>query len=53
MGQLENRLALIREGIPVLTFESNMADHREFDEAQILDRLDAFMENLGLRKLTD
>jgi benzoyl-CoA reductase subunit B len=51
LGQLENRLALIKAGIPVLTFESNMADYREFDEAQILDRLDAFMQSLGLKKL--
>ena len=53
MGQLENRLALIKAGIPVLTFESNMADRREFDETQILDRLDAFMQSQGLRKLDD
>jgi benzoyl-CoA reductase subunit B len=51
MGQLENRLALIKAGIPVLTFESNMADRREFDETQILDRLDAFMQSQGLRIL--
>lgn len=51
MGSMESRLGQVEAGIPVVTYESNMTDKREFDEAQVLDRLDAFMESLGLRKL--
>lgn len=51
MGSMESRLAQIQAGIPVVTYESNMTDKREFDETQVLDRLDAFMESLGLKKL--
>jgi len=49
--QLENRLAMVKAGIPVGSFEGNMADHREFDEAQTIDRIESFMESLGLTKL--
>lgn len=49
-GQMEARLALQKAGIPVMTYEGNMADKREFNEAQTLDRIDAFMESLGLHK---
>lgn len=49
-GQMENRLALVEAGVPVMTYEGNMADKREFSEAQTLDRIDAFMESLGLTK---
>lgn len=49
--QLETRLALLQEGVPVMTYEGNMSDKREFDEAQVIDRLEAFMEGLGLSKL--
>ncbi len=51
LGQMENRLALMKAGIPVLTYEGNMGDKREFDPAQVLDRVDSFMESLGLSKL--
>ncbi len=49
-GQMENRLALLEEKVPVLTYEGNMADKGEFNEIQTLDRIDSFMETLGLRK---
>lgn len=51
LGQMENRLALMEAGIPVLTYEGNMGDRREFDPAQVIDRVDSFMESLGLSKL--
>lgn len=50
-GQLENRLALIEAGIPTLVYEGNSADKREFDEAQVMDRIDSFMNSLGLQPL--
>jgi benzoyl-CoA reductase/2-hydroxyglutaryl-CoA dehydratase subunit BcrC/BadD/HgdB len=49
----EIRLILLNQGIPVLAFEHNMADRREFDEVQVMARLDAFMESLGLKQLGD
>ena len=52
-GVLENRLALLQAGIPVMAYEGNMGDKRECNEAEVLDRLDAFMESLGLTRLQD
>jgi len=48
----ENKLALTRAGIPVLTYEGNMADDREFDPVATVARVDAFMESLELGRLT-
>ena len=50
---LENRLALIEAGIPVVAYEGNAGDKREFDETQVIDRLESFMESQGLRKIKD
>ncbi|OFW30165.1 MAG: benzoyl-CoA reductase, bzd-type, subunit O [Acidobacteria bacterium RIFCSPLOWO2_12_FULL_60_22] len=52
VGIAENRLGLIKEGIPVMTYEGNMADEREFDEPRARSRVDSFMESLGLERLT-
>ncbi|HLB12887.1 MAG TPA: benzoyl-CoA reductase, bzd-type, subunit O [Dehalococcoidia bacterium] len=51
MGQMEARLALAQAGFPVMTYEGNMADPGEFDEARTLARIDTFMESMGLRML--
>ncbi|MBI4288608.1 MAG: benzoyl-CoA reductase, bzd-type, subunit O [Chloroflexi bacterium] len=51
LGAMEQRLALLKAGVPVTVYEGNSADKREFDENQVLDRLDAFMESLGMKKL--
>ncbi len=53
LGIAENRLALIKEGIPVLPFEGNMGDEREFDLPRTQAAIDMFMESLGLKKLTE
>ncbi|MCW2278174.1 2-hydroxyglutaryl-CoA dehydratase D-component [Heliophilum fasciatum] len=50
LGIAENRLAIAKAGIPVMTFEGNMGDEREFDEARTMDRIDAFMETMGLKR---
>ena len=47
-GIMENRLAIAESGIPVMTFEGNMGDEREFDETKTQDRIDSFMETLGM-----
>jgi benzoyl-CoA reductase subunit B len=50
LGIAENRLALKEAGFPVMSFEGNMGDEREFDEAQTMTRIDAFMESLDFEK---
>ena len=51
VGQMENRLALIEAGIPVVTYEGNMADNRDFDYARTLAKIEAFLDSQGLKKL--
>ncbi len=50
LGIAENRLGLIETGYPVMAFEGNMGDEREFDESRVRARLDAFMETLGFKR---
>jgi benzoyl-CoA reductase subunit B len=39
-------------GLPVLTFEGNMADERQFDEVRTKRLIDLFVtETLGLKKV--
>jgi len=51
LGIAENRLAILEAGFPVMTFEGNMGDEREFDEARTMARIDSFMESLSVPKL--
>ena len=51
MGVLENRLDIIKAGYPVLTYEGNMGDVRDFDYAGTIRKIENFFENLGLEKL--
>ncbi len=53
LGIAENRLALLEAGFPVMPFEGNMGDEREFDLGRTVARIDAFMESLGLGKLDE
>jgi benzoyl-CoA reductase subunit B len=50
LGIAENRLALLDAGFPVMIFEGNMGDEREFDEARTVARIDTFMESLDVPK---
>lgn len=50
LGIMENRMGIAKQGVPIMTFEGNMGDEREFDEVRTQARVDAFMEQLGLRK---
>jgi benzoyl-CoA reductase subunit B len=50
LGIAENRLGLLEAGFPVMTFEGNMGDEREFDLAKTMTRVDTFMESLGYKK---
>jgi benzoyl-CoA reductase subunit B len=50
LGIMENRLGIAKAGVPIMTYEGNMGDEREFDEVRTQARVDAFMEQLGLRR---
>ncbi len=50
LGIMENRMGIAQAGVPVMTYEGNMGDEREFDEVRTQARVDAFMEQLGLRR---
>ena len=52
IGQLEVRLALLERNVPVMTFEGNMADERDFDFDRTIARIDSFVDALGLKKST-
>lgn len=50
--QMESKNALAKLGLPVTTFEGNMADKREFDEVRAARMIDLFVtEALGLKKV--
>ena len=50
LGIMENRMGIAQAGVPIMTYEGNMGDEREFDEVRTQARVDAFMEQLGLRR---
>ena len=50
-GIMENRLGIAEAGVPVMTFEGNMGDEREFDEKRVMTRIDSFMETLDIDML--
>jgi len=52
LGIAENRLDLMEAGFPVMTFEGNMGDEREFDLTRTMGRIDTFMETLGLKTVS-
>jgi benzoyl-CoA reductase subunit B len=50
--QMQIKQALQKMGLPVLTFEGNMADERQFDEVRTKRLIDLFVtETLGLKKV--
>ena len=50
LGIMENRIGLAAAGIPVMSYEGNMGDEREFDLQRTQNRIDSFMEILGLKR---
>jgi benzoyl-CoA reductase subunit B len=52
--QMEMKIAVQKLGLPVMTFEGNMADEREFDEGRTRRFIDLFVtETLGLKKVAE
>ncbi len=50
---MESRLALQKEGIPVLVLENSMCDPRFFDEPRVREQSSTFFESLGMKKIFD
>ncbi|MDP2728581.1 MAG: 2-hydroxyacyl-CoA dehydratase, partial [Dehalococcoidia bacterium] len=50
LGQMEVRLALQEQGVLTTGYEASFGDKRDFSENQVLDRLETFLESLGLRR---
>jgi benzoyl-CoA reductase subunit B len=50
-GILQNRADLAQAGVPVVTYEGNMGDDAEFDEARTRGRIESLMEMLGLTRM--
>jgi len=53
IGNMESRLALLKEGIPVLTYEGNCADDRQYDEVGTKKRVDIWMRSFDLERLEE
>ncbi len=51
LGVPTNRLDLLKAGFPVVSFEGSMGDERDIDETRTIERIDAFMELLGIKKI--
>jgi benzoyl-CoA reductase subunit B len=52
-GRMEVISALREMGLPVATYEGSTGDMQDWNEAQVMNRIDSFMERLGLTKLED
>lgn len=53
MGPEDWKRSLQQAGFPVTIYEGNFADCRDVDETLVLDRMEAFLEGLGISKLPD
>ena len=53
MGLEDWKRSLQQAGFPVTIYEGNFADCRDVDETLVLDRMEAFLEGLGISKLPD
>jgi len=48
---MEARTALHRMGIPTMVYEASSSDPRDLSPAQLSDRMDSFLESLGLTRI--
>ncbi|MFC1945030.1 2-hydroxyacyl-CoA dehydratase subunit D, partial [Chloroflexota bacterium] len=52
-GLPDCKLALDKHGIPSVSYEANNSDPRHFSETQVVDRIEAFFEAMGLTRITE
>jgi benzoyl-CoA reductase/2-hydroxyglutaryl-CoA dehydratase subunit BcrC/BadD/HgdB len=50
-GVMEGRKTLKDDGVTTMIYESSHVDKREWNETEVRDRIEAFMESLGLKPL--
>ncbi|MEE8471926.1 MAG: 2-hydroxyacyl-CoA dehydratase family protein [Dehalococcoidia bacterium] len=50
-GVMQGRKALKDDGVTTMIYESSHVDKREWNETEVRDRIEAFMESLGLKPL--
>ncbi|MGO9568618.1 MAG: 2-hydroxyacyl-CoA dehydratase [Desulfomonilaceae bacterium] len=50
VGNAENRSGLLDRGFKVMTYEGNMGDERGFDEKATENRIDIFLDSMGLKR---
>ena len=53
IGLQDSKRALQQAGVPTTVYEGNFADCRDVDETLVLDRVESFLEGLGISKLPD
>ena len=49
-GKMEARLAVQEMGVPTMVYEGNGSDKRDFNEPQVISRLQSFFESMGLTR---
>jgi len=47
---MESRTALQRRGVPTMVYEGNGSDRRDFNEQQVLSRMQSYFESMGLTR---
>lgn len=52
-GRMEIIYALREMGLPTASYEGSTGDIKDWNEAQVMNRIDSFMESLGLTRLED
>jgi len=52
-GAMESIAALKEAGIPVMSYQGACANPSELDQGEVISRIDAFMESLGLEALEE
>ena len=50
-GYMVSRSVAQKAGIPTMVYEASNADPRDLTESQVIDRMEAFLESLGLSRL--
>jgi benzoyl-CoA reductase subunit B len=50
-GHQEAKLAVQNMGIRTMAFEASSSDPRDLSEGQVVDQMDAFLQNMGLRPI--
>jgi benzoyl-CoA reductase subunit B len=50
-GHQEAKMAVQNMGISTMSFEASSSDPRDLSESQVVDQMDAFLSNMGLKPI--